>query len=303
MRLACPNCDAQYEVPDEAIPASGRDVQCSNCGHTWFQRRPEDETAEAEEAALYGDDLPGAEPAAPAPVEPGPAAEARPDPTLDADAAAIAALIASDGPEAPPPVATEPPPASAALDESVLAVLREEAEREAEARRQEAQRAEARRAEAEQQMQVQPDLGMEAPEAPESALSVTQRRLAMLKGVDPDAAPPAPPKPATRRDLLPDVEEINSTLQPSEPGPDPDELVESLPDLTKGGGFRSGFFLMLFVAMALAGTYVFAPRFIGLVPALEGPLTKYVTTVDGIRNWLDEAMESATRSLTGGPEG
>lgn len=37
MRLICPNCDAQYDVSDDAIPSGGRDVQCSNCKHTWFQ--------------------------------------------------------------------------------------------------------------------------------------------------------------------------------------------------------------------------------------------------------------------------
>jgi len=40
MRLICPNCGAQYEVPDSVIPQSGRDVQCSSCGNTWFQRHP-----------------------------------------------------------------------------------------------------------------------------------------------------------------------------------------------------------------------------------------------------------------------
>lgn len=37
MRLICSKCPAQYELPDDAIPASGREVQCSNCGATWFQ--------------------------------------------------------------------------------------------------------------------------------------------------------------------------------------------------------------------------------------------------------------------------
>ena len=37
MRIICPNCDAQYEVPDDAIPDEGRDVQCSNCGMTWME--------------------------------------------------------------------------------------------------------------------------------------------------------------------------------------------------------------------------------------------------------------------------
>ncbi len=37
MRLICPNCVAQYEVDQDVIPAEGRDVQCANCGHNWFQ--------------------------------------------------------------------------------------------------------------------------------------------------------------------------------------------------------------------------------------------------------------------------
>ena len=41
MRLICPNCGAQYEVPEEVIPENGRDVQCSNCGDTWFQTHPD----------------------------------------------------------------------------------------------------------------------------------------------------------------------------------------------------------------------------------------------------------------------
>ncbi|MEN8840042.1 MAG: zinc-ribbon domain-containing protein, partial [Octadecabacter sp.] len=46
MRMICPNCGAQYEVADDVIPASGRDVQCSNCGHTWFEQPGASETAE-----------------------------------------------------------------------------------------------------------------------------------------------------------------------------------------------------------------------------------------------------------------
>lgn len=49
MRLICPNCGAQYEVPDDVIPASGRDVQCSNCGDTWFQKHPSQDRDLAED--------------------------------------------------------------------------------------------------------------------------------------------------------------------------------------------------------------------------------------------------------------
>ena len=36
MLIKCPNCNAQYEVPNDIIPTAGRDVQCSSCSKTWF---------------------------------------------------------------------------------------------------------------------------------------------------------------------------------------------------------------------------------------------------------------------------
>ena len=46
MRLTCPNCGAEYEVPDGMVPAGGRHVQCTACHTRWFvrgaaARRPE----------------------------------------------------------------------------------------------------------------------------------------------------------------------------------------------------------------------------------------------------------------------
>ena len=40
MRLICPKCAARYEVPEKNVPSNGREVQCSACGHTWFQTHP-----------------------------------------------------------------------------------------------------------------------------------------------------------------------------------------------------------------------------------------------------------------------
>lgn len=309
MRLVCPNCDAKYEVPDDAIPDGGRDVQCSACGHGWFQLPPDIEAAAEEEAALFGDDLPAA---AETTVQPGEtAAQPEPEPEPeDADddgalAAAIGAAVAGEsGPALAAEIEAVVEPAEAAprqdLDEDVRAVLREEAEREAEARRVEAQRAGARRAEAEGQMQVQPDLGVEAPaSAPAgAAMSATQRRLAMLKGEDPDAPPPEPPKPAARRDLLPDVEEINSTLQPGDAALDAE--VDALPDLTRQrSSFRSGFFMTILLLVIAAAVYVMAPQLAEQFPSLKGPLDSYVAFVDALRIWLNAKMNSATAMLTG----
>ena len=39
MRLVCPNCKANYEIPRDAVQISGREVKCDSCGHSWFQTR------------------------------------------------------------------------------------------------------------------------------------------------------------------------------------------------------------------------------------------------------------------------
>ena len=72
MRLICPNCGAQYEIADDVIPAAGRDVQCSNCGHTWFERPGASVAEEAGE-----DPPPNIVP--PGTTETGPPAEPAPD--------------------------------------------------------------------------------------------------------------------------------------------------------------------------------------------------------------------------------
>ncbi|ADO41753.1 zinc-ribbon domain-containing protein [Ketogulonicigenium vulgare] len=40
MRLVCPNCGATYQVAGDLIPADGRDVECSACGHGWLAFAP-----------------------------------------------------------------------------------------------------------------------------------------------------------------------------------------------------------------------------------------------------------------------
>ena len=67
MRLTCPECGAVYEVPESAIPAGGRDVQCTNCGHGWFHRPDADEPLEAEPVEAEPFEEPEEEPLGPPP--------------------------------------------------------------------------------------------------------------------------------------------------------------------------------------------------------------------------------------------
>lgn len=260
MRLICPNCDAEYEVDNAAIPDTGRDVQCSSCGHAWFQLPPEVELALEQEDELFGGPL--GTPAMAAP-------EAAPEPAP------------SDGDDPAPAM----PAQKRTVDENLMAILREEAEREAEARKAEAA-----------PIETQTEMGLAAPAA-KGGLVGAARRIAQMKGVDPDAAPKPAARPGSRRDMLPDIEEINSSLKGA------DSAASSLPELepaqasASGSGFRSGFVLSLLVAAVAVAAYVMAPRISEQIPAVSGAMTAYVGVVDDARLWLDGIMRAATASL------
>jgi predicted Zn finger-like uncharacterized protein len=365
MRLVCPNCEAKYEVPEDAIPETGRDVQCANCGHAWYQMRsraavaepvaaapvvapptaktpepapapepepeqmpaPESEPPEPElevkpEVAMP--DLAATAPEAPSEAVADPVVEsaAEPDPVVDpvvepvvepvpepvpeisepaaimgdpaqVDAPAVTDLVAEPVPEAdeddslavtPDPLAATAAPAAYAVDESVLAILREEAEREAQARK----------ADTARPLEVQPDLGIMA------AASVKKSVEGL--GVDAGtsaAAEDGDDKLGGRKTRLPDVEEINSTLRPDE------QLVgDNQGDMAAAPGearssFRSGFLLVMVVAILGAALYISADALAEAVPSLAGVLKSYVSMVDGLRLQLDGLMQSATVAING----
>ncbi len=118
MRLVCPKCHALYEVDDSAIPQVGRDVQCSNCGHTWFQ------------TPSRGDTQPDETPSPDHPAEGGPASDATPDATPGAqpgaqtdaqtDAAADRPAMPGDTPSGAGQEADDsrPAPAAQAADDT-----------------------------------------------------------------------------------------------------------------------------------------------------------------------------------------
>lgn len=231
MRLTCPNCTAQYEVEDSVIPAAGRDVQCSACGHIWFQ---------------YPADV----------------------------ALAMRAAELDDDEDEEEPAPTEAARDSTQIDRKVLDVLREEARRELDARRGSG-------------LETQGDLGL------------------VTRPVRPAAAQPGPERdsPATarnaasRRNLLPDIEELSTTLEPGREPRRRGEMETALPP-TQGEvrrGFFQGFGLVAMIIAALALLYIFAGTIANAVPFLTDSLRGYVAMVDALR----DITASTLRGLLG----
>lgn len=202
MRLTCPNCAAQYELAEGVIPPEGRDVECSACNHVWFQRIRSPLRTPAPVAApvaVSASPSPAAPRVAPAPSSIRFAAfedEAPPAPRLP-----DFAPLPDEEDDAPAPL----PPPRRSLNDSLLAVLREEAEREAAARRAEAQR-----------FEFQPELGLTEPARPAA----------------PPEVPPAAPRPGgqatSERAAEVDARAMSSTPSPASPQPAPPGVSETL---------------------------------------------------------------------------
>lgn len=58
------------------------------------------------------------------------------------------------------------------------------------------------------------------------------------------------------------------------------------------GGFGGGFLGVLILAALGLLAYLFAARLIGLIPALEAPLSAYVSAVDSARIALDQMLQT-----------
>lgn len=284
MRLICPNCGAQYEVPVDVVPEAGRDVQCSNCGHTWFQGHPDHEQSPAED---LNQPVPEAEWAIepPAPPSDPQAAEAQPAET--------------------PPVQAKP----RRIDPDMAELFREERDFEANLR-------------AGDSLESQPDLGLQAPADNEQARRSRESREQMARMRGEDAAAPSAPvnEPAaaqghalaqataaaaaagSRRDLLPDVEEINQTLRSSsEPRVIDTAKGQEFPTKPskESSGFGKGFFTMVILAGVAIGVYAYAPQISQKLPQAQPVLETYVIKVDAARAWLDGQVTHLMTTLDG----
>ncbi len=250
------------------MPIDGRDVQCSNCGQTWFQYHPDHVPEPFEDAEEEDAD----------------------EEVITADAPPPEPERAFDDEDEPEPDLSALAPKRKELDPAVADILREEAEIEIKARQNEPSGT----------VESQPDLGLQEGDSTEEAekrAREASERMARMRGEEPskdDAAEAAASAAAlgSRRDLLPDIEEINSTLRSSNDRgtDDPAELANV--QVREKRGFRRGFLFILLLAVIVLLIYMNAPAIAAAVPALEPLLNGLVGLVDSGRMWLDGQMTS-----------
>ncbi|WP_417246690.1 hypothetical protein [Celeribacter sp.] len=323
-------------MDSRVIPDTGRDVQCSNCGHTWFQQPAHLDKELAEElgyeipdeddsfvetppesavvqpaAEEIHEDVPAAaqepEPApepelapepesVPEPVEvPEPALEQEPEFEADPDAISVSEAEPEyeieDSEDLPPPAQDTAPQSSVALKDSVRDILRAEVEFDHAMRQTEGET-----------IETQPDLGLEEP-AQDSAKKSLRERMARLRGLDPAdpglVAGGVAAATGKRRDLLPDIEEINSTLSAAserdDDGTVPDE--DTRRERAERSGFRTVFLTLVLIAVFLVALYILSPLIAAKVPALAGMMEAYVHMANGFRGWLDQTLSAASTRL------
>ncbi len=271
MRLVCPNCGAQYEIDADLIPPEGRDVQCSACGHAWFEA-PAD--AGAAPAAPPSDPAAAGSATAAHADEPAPR-QIAPD-VLDVlrqeAARETRARRGAGAPSAPTAThASEPEPGPEAASDSGPE-LGPELEPEPEPDRGSA-----------------PTLSPARPQAP----SQRSARARPAASTPPDAQPAGVDAPNDRSALLPDIDSISSTLDPeprSRKQADRDGAAEPVPER---GGFLRGFLLMLGVMLLALALYIGAEPLAEAVPGLAPALDAYVAVIDRAHLWLAEQVDAA----------
>ncbi|PYF09312.1 putative Zn finger-like uncharacterized protein [Rhodobacter viridis] len=327
-----PGADAGAEILDWAVPATPAPAE---------PEPAELETAELETDVLIAiSELMRSHPLAPAaePIEP---AATTPEPEPQ-----------QAEPEAPEPApAVVPQPIETAevgpaprvgaiprrpLDENLMAILREEAEREAAARR-----AEGSGIETQEEMNLDPVLTSPvmptvAPPPPPPMTpppmtppSVQPQRVAptlraepsrrmldfsdlnsddasegdrhadLTEGPEPEEAESA--DRFLRRRRLPDIDEINSSLRASA---DRNGDIAAM-GMIQGrdedrSGFRFGFSSVLLLAAIAALLYAYAPKLAEMVPAAGPLLDSYVAAVDAARIWLDAQLRAVIAQVQAG---
>ena len=318
MRITCPNCSAHYEIADGAIPDEGRDVQCSNCGTTWFQDGRQRALSVPESQSVPS--VTQVERETPQGAEPAPAAPPPPPEAKEVDTGQ----------------ATSPPAPGRRRrvipDEQTLEILREE--REHDARRKiapgkaepdsvkmdgAAESAAVRRRAAAERARLSaaaavgrtgstpiapaglPIEGMDVSEAVAETMRAARQDNAKASG-GADESEDGGRANVPRRELLPDIEEINSSLRPDERVAEmasQDDAVQTDEGFVRRrSGFRTGFLVVQLMFVAAVAIYMFSDAIAARIPEFRPALDGYVAWVDIQRVGLAGSVESLTERLS-----
>ena len=281
MRLICPNCSAQYEVPADVIPAKGRDVQCSNCQETWFQTHPDTEP-QTDVVQTLKEHFAQTEPEA-APIPPQSDAISEPDPIDDEFERALDQELdtfAEDASEIAPSPSIMHERSKREIDPAVADILREEAQREREQRAAET---------FEHQDEFALDADKPASDPQPKKSGYIDPKLDDLDGMYKDKVSDAP---KSRRDLLPDIEEINSTLRRDKKSANREEPESQAQKNASGRrGFRTSIILLILAVVVYAYADLITSNFPQIAPYLDA----YVAQID---QWRAELSDQTSGFLT-----
>ena len=262
MRLICPNCEAQYDVSDDAIPPGGRDVQCSNCQQSWFQMEK--------------------------PVVPGRDTSKLITPKLP-DAVEVPEPAVKDiAVQESKPDEVVTPPKRKELDSAVASILREEASREGAVPPSQKYEPPA----------TQVDKSTEVVDANETRQRIAQ--MTVDEGGTPAgrgaiAAASIGAVGATNVRSVPDINEINAALRARAEASDTSGLTENeKQEAAQRSGFRRGFTFILLLMAILILPYIFADQITENLPQTRNIMASYVTTIDQMRLSLNELISGFT---------
>ena len=266
MRLICPNCEAEYNVADDAFDDGARDVQCSGCQHTWLQT-PKTRVVTREVSRILTKPLPSV-------VK----SELRDAGGFDTPQGANAR--AGDGPMHEP---ARDGPRHRPVAPNIADILREEAEF------------------ARGVADYSADAKAPTRKARVETTHETRKRIAQmtadeggtLAGVSPVAAAAATAAAQADPRSIPEISEINAALRARQEAQDESGLTElEKQEARDRRGFRRGFFAVLFIVALVIAPYLFADRITEMMPELGGYMATYVVVMDQMRAMLHAAIDA-----------
>lgn len=276
IRLICPDCGTEYQIPETAVPDGGRDVECSECGRIWHAA-PAAAAIHPMEMGVYsynfaefkGLSTPNSAP----PAEAEPAPEPAPEPVAEHEAQSETVTTSQPASGS----ATPSVPLKRRLPENVLNILLEEVEHERQARQAESSR------DANQEpdpVTAQAGDALEEPDWPATTV-IGKRRVQIPEAPVAKAAPISEPEPA---EVLP-----QAAITPK-----PDVVIaakpmNTLPVLAASqpkNDYWQGVGTAAAIAAILVAIYVIAPS-----GAPDGLLGDIRHGLDQARLWLQNAAD------------